>query len=1545
MKRNKSKKIISVVVALAMLASMFTLGAAAVFAADSVDEFAWNFSEFTVGYPFGENIAAETQNTVGKGQIFFANIGHKAFTTVHSAGAFGTNSESAGNIVADDLSTKWCQGVTASSAWFILDAGGSVKAPYYAIRGANDDMSYASTRVLHTWTVQGGDSASGPWTTISSPGAQGAGWTSNYQIRMFDFDSDAIPAEGFRYYRLQISRYGNTVGGTALGTSSNTMQFSYFGLVTGYDIVGSDEETNYLLPQVASGVSSSWAGNRATMNGPNVVTVNGKVADSDSAAIAAKSYTTIKSGLNVTVYPDTKFGYMFAPEGVTATIASNTYDYKYHGAHMSVDLKFSDGTRLKDIPDAIDQYGIGMNPTAQGEGKVLKTYQWNYVESELGKFAAGKVITDIILGFEMPDATPGHKAAGSFDDIKIFRDGRDYMQIEPADFVDIRQGANASGNATGALIPAVARPNPFQYWVPTTTARNDANKYAWTNTSMHGITTSKLASRHMGERLTFLFMANSTTTEYTNTNVNSAVNNSNANFTHDNEFAIYNYHYGVKFNDDDAKAPGVTLEVTPTTYGAVFRFTFPADSAARNVLLAAPHSTSNNYSRITNTTGNVFDGWCQNGANTNSSTTGNGSLRRNYLYGEFSAQPTFYSPAATSINTLASFPDLANGPDGSTVVEMRVATSFLSEGQAKKNFGMDMIGIDKDDDVSTWTVADGKWFEAVKTEAKTEWNRLLGSVKIEDPTANYWQLSNFYSKLARANLYPTLLAEYTGEGLQGGWQYASPYRGTNATPIAMDGYMIYNEGWWDTFKSKWPLLGFLRPTATADLTDGIIQHYIDQDGRGTSNGTPQAAVSNGHAVPRWINPGGNNMMTGTSSDAVISDMFTTYDINFDKVMEGYFSWLKSSAVVTPNAAYGGRTGLHEGIFKGYHPWGVSAPAGGGGQLDTTWSLEGYINDAAQVHMLRKMAAEVDVEAVIEGFSGAYWKDRWLEEVVYYENRAKNYVNHFDPSQPADYNGYEFTPGWFLNRNRDGSFRKQNPLNWGGGYTEDNAWPYRVLVPQDGRGLANLLGGAMNLPGPKALRIALDEGFNAEGISMDYVSGGTSSGTGGYGGWIHEAYEKREVKLGQFGMSNQTAYHMPWMYLHSDQPWKTQYTTRTALARAYSGEAIGYGYMGEEDNGAFASWYVWASLGLYPLDLGSGQLVISSPTFQKITITNDSGKKITINAPNNSFENLYIQSMKVNGEDYRKLYLEEDLLKQDLVIDYVMGPTPNETWFHEAPPSLTEGDGAPDILTDLTYEGIPLQNTAIPANQSGAVVSVTNIALTGNDSAYYLFDDMSSSTGNNSGQQMTKTTYDAKFTARSASVTYYDPAAPKVEMYTLTSSNTANADPKDWILSASNDGIEWIELDKRDDEIFNWRRYTRPFVIDEAKQGNYKYYKLDIIDASGAENLMLAELEFLADQYTHAAPAEVKIYGGYQSAAAEFSFNNTGDSYPAWAVTAVYDENSILAEAKANPVTAAAGEYTTLRFQIGELPDGYTAKAFLWDAENAPLCEAASYVSR
>ncbi len=108
-----------------------------------------------------------------------------------------------------------------------------------------------------------------------------------------------------------------------------------------------------------------------------------------------------------------------------------------------------------------------------------------------------------------------------------------------------------------------------------------------------------------------------------------------------------------------------------------------------------------------------------------------------------------------------------------------------------------------------------------------------------------------------------------------------------------------------------------------------------------------------------------------------------------------------------------------------------------------------------------------------------------------------------------------------------------------------------------------------------------------------------------------------------------------MYDYAGQPAKTQEKVREALSRLYVGSELGQGYPGDEDNGETSAWYLFGSLGFYPLQVGSADYAIGSPLFTKATVKLENGKKLTINAPKNSAKNIYVQGLKVNGKKYTK----------------------------------------------------------------------------------------------------------------------------------------------------------------------------------------------------------------------------------------------------------------------------------------------------------------------
>jgi predicted alpha-1,2-mannosidase len=556
-------------------------------------------------------------------------------------------------------------------------------------------------------------------------------------------------------------------------------------------------------------------------------------------------------------------------------------------------------------------------------------------------------------------------------------------------------------------------------------------------------------------------------------------------------------------------------------------------------------------------------------------------------------------------------------------------------------------------------------------------------------------------------------------------------------------------------------------------------------------------------ISRWSSPGYANLMPGTSSDIAFADAYLKGVTNFD-VKSFYQSAIRDAEAVSPNAGTG-RKGLSTSIFNGYTDTSTSE--------GLAWAMDGYINDFGIANLAKALNKKDD--------KGDPYQPNYQADYQYFINRAQNNVNMFNPSI-----------GFFNGKNPDGSWRSTpdnfNPLTWGYDYTETNAWNMAFHVPQDGQGLANLYGGKQGL---------------ANKLDQFFTTTETGLNPGSYGGTIHEMREARDVRMGMYGHSNQPAHHTIYMYDYAGQPWKTQEKVREVLDRLYIGSEIGQGYAGDEDNGEMSAWYIFSAMGFYPLKMGTPEYAIGAPLFKKATIHLENGKSIVINAPNNSKANKYIQSMKVNGKPYTKTSILHADIAKGAVIDFNMGPRPSKwgSGEQDAPKSITPGatDGttlSPQPLRDLT-------DKLIAAGKGSAV--------TGDESNGALLFD------NTSDSQQT-------ITSKAPSVQFdFKEGKQNIKMYTLTSSkDAAGNDPKSWVLKGSSDGNEWEVLDRRTNETFQWRLYTRAFKIKDP--GKYSHYKLEFSSGTGADSLSLSEVELLGyDNLTNSIESVLKLLDQYK----------------------------------------------------------------------------------
>jgi len=130
-----------------------------------------------------------------------------------------------------------------------------------------------------------------------------------------------------------------------------------------------------------------------------------------------------------------------------------------------------------------------------------------------------------------------------------------------------------------------------------------------------------------------------------------------------------------------------------------------------------------------------------------------------------------------------------------------------------------------------------------------------------------------------------------------------------------------------------------------------------------------------------------------------------------------------------------------------------------------------------------------------------------------------------------------------------------------------------------------------------------------------------------------------------------------LYNYAGQPWKTQERVREVISTLYTPNPDGY--CGDEDNGQTSAWYVFSSLGFYPVCPGTDQYVIGSPLFEKATIQLENGNKLVIEAKDNNAENIYVNNIKMNGKVVDRNYFTHSELLKGGKIEMDMSAKPNK----------------------------------------------------------------------------------------------------------------------------------------------------------------------------------------------------------------------------------------------------------------------------------------------
>ena len=257
-----------------------------------------------------------------------------------------------------------------------------------------------------------------------------------------------------------------------------------------------------------------------------------------------------------------------------------------------------------------------------------------------------------------------------------------------------------------------------------------------------------------------------------------------------------------------------------------------------------------------------------------------------------------------------------------------------------------------------------------------------------------------------------------------------------------------------------------------------------------------------------------------------------------------------------------------------------------------------------------------------------------EDYEYFLNRSKAYKEYFDNET-----------GFMRGKLTDGSWRTPfNPVRAEhrvNDYCEGNAWQYLWLVPQDPEGLIELLGG------DEKYTEKLDELFS---MSSDLGEG------------AHETSMDITGLVGQYAHGNEPSHHTTYMYAYSGQPYKIADKVRYINNELYTDKPDGLS--GNEDCGQMSAWHIFSSLGFYPVNPSNGAYIFGSPLFDEASIVLPENKKFTIIANKNSDQNIYIQSVELNGKDYKYSYITHKDIMQGGELIFNMGPKPNKNFGKE-----------------------------------------------------------------------------------------------------------------------------------------------------------------------------------------------------------------------------------------------------------------------------------------
>ena len=441
-------------------------------------------------------------------------------------------------------------------------------------------------------------------------------------------------------------------------------------------------------------------------------------------------------------------------------------------------------------------------------------------------------------------------------------------------------------------------------------------------------------------------------------------------FSHESEVATP-YYYSVYLADHD-----VLTEITPTERAAVFRMTYPESETSALIVDAFQGGSSLEVldggktiiGRSTYNNGGVPDNFA------NYFIITLDRAPKSYQLYDGDRMVTASSAEGAHMQLRLEFPTRKN-----ETIEARVSSSFISSDQARRNI----------------LEVQDKTFDQVRDQAQTAWDDVLGRIRVQGGSTD--QMRTFYSCLYRATLFPRKFYEIDGKGQA---VHYSPYNGQ-----VLPGYLYTDTGFWDTFRSLFPLLNLVYPSVNREIQAGLANVYRESG-----------------FLPEWASPGHRSCMVGNNSLSIVSDAILQGVTPKEDIQTLYEAMLATRKNVHPTVRSTGRLGYQYYDSLGYVPMDV------GINESAARTLEYAYDDWCAAQVAGLLGKEADKEMLLKA--------------------SGNYKNLFDSSSLL-----------MRGREKDGTFEAQfSPYKWGGVFTEGNAWHYTWSVFHDVYGLASLMGG-------------------------------------------------------------------------------------------------------------------------------------------------------------------------------------------------------------------------------------------------------------------------------------------------------------------------------------------------------------------------------------------------------------------------------------------------------------------------------------------------------